>query len=214
MSFSTATVSAAPHRRKPFYAHLYVQVLAAIVVGIALGVVYPSLAKEMRPLGDAFIKLIKMMIAPIVFTTVVVGIAQMGDVKEVGRIGLRALVYFEVVSTLALVIGLVVVTALKPGSSLGMRPAAFDVKEVAAYATASQKLTTTDFLMNIIPTTVVDAFARGEVLQVLLFSVLFGLALLALGPRTRPLIALIEQVSQALFAIIDMLMRLAPIGAL
>jgi len=192
---------------------LFVQVLVAIAAAALLGYLSPERAAAMRPLGDAFIKLIKMMIAPIVFTTVVVGIAQMGDVKEVGRIGLRALVYFEVVSTLALVIGLVVVTALKPGSGLGMRPAAFDVKEVAAYATASQKLTTTDFLMNIIPTTVVDAFARGEVLQVLLFSVLFGLALLALGPRTRPLIALIEQVSQALFAIIDMLMRLAPIGA-
>ena len=192
---------------------LFVQVLVAIAAAALLGYLSPERAAAMRPLGDAFIKLIKMMIAPIVFTTVVVGIAQMGDVKEVGRIGLRALVYFEVVSTLALVIGLLVVTVLKPGSGLGMRPADFDVKEVAAYATASQKLTTTDFLMNIIPTTVVDAFARGEVLQVLLFSVLFGLALLTLGPRTRPLIALIEQVSQALFAIIDMLMKLAPIGA-
>src|SRR5206468_5324084 len=136
-----------------------------------------------RPLGDAFIKLIKMMIAPVIFTTVVVGIAQMGTMKEVGRIGLRALVYFEVVSTLALVIGLVMVTLLRPGSGIGMKPADFDMKEVAAYATASQKLTTTDFLMNIIPNTVVDAFARGEVLQVLLFSVLFGLALLTLGQR-------------------------------
>jgi len=192
---------------------LFVQVLVAIAAAAALGYFSPERAAAMRPLGDAFIKLIKMMIAPIVFTTVVVGIAQMGDVKEVGRIGLRALVYFEIVSTLALVIGLAVVAVLKPGSGIGMKPADFDVKAVAAYATASQKLTTTDFLMNIIPNTVVDAFARGEVLQVLLFSVLFGVALLALGPRARPLIALIEQVSQALFAIIDMLMRIAPIGA-
>jgi aerobic C4-dicarboxylate transport protein len=192
---------------------LFVQVLVAIAAAAALGYFSPERAAAMRPLGDAFIKLIKMMIAPIVFTTVVVGIAQMGNVKEVGRIGLRALVYFEIVSTLALVIGLAVAAVLKPGSGIGMKPADFDVKAVAAYATASQKLTTTDFLMNIIPNTVVDAFARGEVLQVLLFSVLFGVALLALGPRARPLIALIEQVSQALFAIIDMLMRLAPIGA-
>ena len=198
---------------RPLHRSLFVQVLVAIAAAALLGYLSPERAAAMRPLGDAFIKLIKMMIAPIVFTTVVVGIAQMGTMKEVGRIGLRALVYFEVVSTLALVIGLLVVTALKPGAGIGMRPADFDVKEVAAYATASQKLTTTDFLMNIIPTTVVDAFARGEVLQVLLFSVLVGLALLTLGPRTRPLIALIEQVSQALFAIIDMLMRLAPIGA-
>jgi len=192
---------------------LFVQVLVAIAAAALLGYLAPERAAAMRPLGDAFIKLIKMMIAPIVFTTVVVGIAQMGTMKEVGRIGLRALVYFEIVSTLALVIGLVVVTVLKPGSGLGMKPADFDVKEVAAYATASQKLTKTEFVMNIIPNTVVDAFARGEVLQVLLFSVLFGLALLTLGQRMRPLIALIEQVSQALFAIIDMLMRLAPIGA-
>ena len=198
---------------RPLHRSLFVQVLVAIAAAALLGYLSPERAVAMRPLGDAFIKLIKMMIAPIVFTTVVVGIAQMGTMKDVGRIGLRALVYFEVVSTLALVIGLLVVTALKPGAGIGMRPADFDLKEVAAYATASQKLTTTDFLMNIIPTTVVDAFARGEVLQVLLFSVLFGLALLTLGARARPLIALIEQVSQALFAIIDMLMRLAPIGA-
>jgi len=192
---------------------LFAQVLVAIAAAALLGYLSPERAAAMRPLGDAFIKLIKMMIAPVVFTTVVVGIAQMGTMKDVGRIGLRALVYFEIVSTLALLIGLGVIVVLKPGAGLGMKPADFDVKAVAAYATASQKLTTTDFLMNIIPTTVVDAFARGEVLQVLLFSVLFGLALLTLGPRTRPLIALVEQVSQALFAIIDMLMRLAPIGA-
>jgi len=195
------------------YRSLFFQVLVAIGAGILFGYLAPERAAAMRPLGDGFIKLIKMMIAPVVFTTVVVGIAQIGAVKDVGRIGIRALVYFEVVSTLALVIGLLVVTALKPGRGLTLNAADVDVKAVATYATASHELSTTDFLMNIIPNTVVDAFARGEVLQVLLFSVLFGLALLKVGPRGRPVVAILEQVSHALFAIIDMLMRLAPIGA-
>ena len=198
---------------QPLYKSLFVQVLVAIGAGIVVGYVAPEHAVAMRPLGDGFIKLIKMMIAPVVFTTVVVGIAQMGVMKEVGRIGFRALVYFEVVSTVALVIGLIVVTVSKPGSGLTMKAADLDMKAVASYATASQSLSTTDFLLNIIPNTVVDAFARGEVLQVLLFSVLFGLALLTLGRPARPLVALLEHVSHALFAIIDMLMRLAPIGA-
>jgi aerobic C4-dicarboxylate transport protein len=198
---------------QPLYKSLFAQVLAAIAVGILLGYLAPEQAVAMRPLGDGFIKLIRMMIAPVVFTTVVVGIAQMGAMKDVGRIGFRALVYFEVVSTLALVIGLIVVTVLKPGRGLTMSAAALDVKAVAAYATASQSLSTTDFLLNIIPNTVVDAFARGEVLQVLLFSVLFGLALLTLGRPVRPIVTLLEHVSHALFAVIDMLMRLAPIGA-
>jgi len=198
---------------QPLHKSVFVQVLAAIAAGILFGYLAPEQAVAMRPLGDGFIKLIKMMIAPVVFTTVVVGIAQMGAMKDVVRIGFRALVYFEVVSTVALVIGLVVVTVVKPGSGLTMNAADLDVKAVAAYATASQSLNTTEFLLNIIPNTVVDAFARGEVLQVLLFSVLFGLALLTLGRPARPLVALLEQVSHTLFAIINMLMRLAPIGA-
>jgi aerobic C4-dicarboxylate transport protein len=200
-------------RSQPFYRSLFFQVLVGIVAGVVLGYVSPSHAAAARPLGDGFIKLIKMLIAPIVFSTVVVGIAQMGAMKDVGRIGLRALVYFEVVSTLALVIGLIVATILKPGSGLMIKVADVDMQAVAAYTSASQKLSATDFLMNIIPNTVVDAFSRGEILQVLLFSILFGLALLTLGERVRPLIALIEQLSAALFAIIEMLMRLAPIGA-
>ena len=156
----------------------------------------------MRPLGDGFIKLVKMLIAPIVFSTVVVGIAHMGAMKEVGRIGMRALVYFEVVSTLALVIGLVVVNVVQPGSGLTIDAARrWTCRRSPRYTTASKKLTTTDFLLNVIPNTVVDAFARGEILQVLLFSVLFGLALLALGPSaSQPLVALIDQLSHALFA--------------
>src|SRR6185295_8836834 len=181
--------------------------------GILLGYVSPEYGAAMRPVGDGFIKLIKMLIAPVVFSTVVVGIAQMGAMKDVGRIGFRALVYFEAVSTLALLIGLVVATLMKPGSGLMINVADMDVQAVAAYTTASQKLTTTEFLMNVIPNTVVDAFARGEILQVLLFSILFGLALLGGGARTKPLVGLIDQLSHALFGIIGMLMRLAPIGA-
>jgi aerobic C4-dicarboxylate transport protein len=199
--------------REPIYKSLFVQVLVGIAAGILLGYVSPEYGAAMRPIGDGFIKLIKMLIAPIVFSTVVVGIAQMGAMKDVGRIGFRALVYFEVVSTLALVIGLVVATVMKPGSGLTINVADMDVQAVTAYTTASQKLTTTDFLMNVIPNTVVDAFARGEILQVLLFSVLFGLALLGGGARVKPLVGLIDQLSHALFGIIGMLMRLAPIGA-
>jgi aerobic C4-dicarboxylate transport protein len=154
-----------------------------------------------------------MLIAPIVFTTVVVGIAHMGAMKDVGRIGLRALVYFEVVSSVALAIGLLVVTVLQPGNGVGFDPRTADVGSVAQYASASKQLSTVEFLLNLIPDTVVGAFARGEVLQVLLFAVLFGLALLRLGPRVGGLVDIIASASDALFTIIGMIMRLAPVGA-
>lgn len=192
---------------------LYIQVLIAIAVGIILGFVAPERAAALKPLGDGFIKLVKMMIAPIVFTTVVVGIAHMGAVKDVGRIGFRALVYFEAVSSLALVIGLVVVTILKPGAGVGFDPATADVSSVSAYTSASQHLSTVDFLLNVIPETIVGAFARGEVLQVLMFSVLFGLALLRLGPRAEPLVRVLSAASDALFDVVALIMRLAPVGA-
>jgi aerobic C4-dicarboxylate transport protein len=195
------------------YRSLYFQVLAGIALGVLFGFIAPEKAAAMKPLGDGFIKLVKMMIAPIVATTVVVGIAQMGAMKDVGRIGLRALVYFEVVSTIALVIGLVVVTVLKPGAGIGFDPATADIKSIAQYTSASQHLSTIDFLLNVIPDTVVGAFARGEVLQVLLFSVLFGLAMLHLGPRVARLLEIVAMVSDALFAVIGLIMRLAPIGA-
>src|SRR5678816_4151221 len=168
-------------RTRALLKSLYVQVLVGIAAGIILGFVAPEKGAAMRPLGDGFIKLVKMLIAPIVFTTVVVGIAHMGAMRDVGRIGFRALVYFEVVSTVALVIGLVVVTILKPGIGVGFNPATADVSAVSAYTSGAQHLSTIDFLLNVIPDTIVGAFARGEVLQVLLFSVLFGLALLSLG---------------------------------
>jgi aerobic C4-dicarboxylate transport protein len=208
-----ATRSEAAARKRPFYTNLYVQVLIGIALGVVLGFVAPERAAAMRPLGDGFIKLVRMLIAPIVFTTVVAGIAHMGDMKDVGRIGLRAIVYFEVVSTAALAIGLVVVSVLKPGAGIGFDPATADLSSVSSYTTASQHLSTVDFLLNIIPDTVVGAFARGEVLQVLLFAVLFGLALLRLGPRTQHLVQLVQATSDTLFAIVGMVMRLAPLGA-
>ena len=192
---------------------LYVQVLLGILAGVIFGYLDPAHAAAMRPLGNGFIKLVRMLIAPIIFSTVVVGIAHMGAMKQVGRIGIRALVYFELVSTLALLIGLVVVNVLQPGSGLAIAPSANDVTQIATYATASKSLSTVDFLLNIIPNTVVDAFARGEILQVLLFSVLFGLAALSLGKSVAPMVAVVDQAGKVLFAIVAIVMRLAPIGA-
>ena len=198
--------------RKTF-GSLYIQVLCAIALGALFGFLDPAHAAAMKPLGDGFIKLVKMLIAPIVFTTVVVGISQAGAVKDVGRIGLRAIVYFEVVSTIALVIGLIVVNVLHPGSGMAFDPAGVDMKSVATYTSASQQLSTVDFLMNVIPDSVVGAFAAGNVLQVLLFSVLFGLVLLKLETVGRPVVALIDTISKALFGLVAMIMKLAPIGA-
>lgn len=201
------------HHSKPIYKSLYFQVIVAIAIGVFLGTFYPDVGATMKPLGDGFIKLIKMMIAPIIFTTVVVGIAKMGDMKEVGRVGLKALVYFEVVTTVALAIGLVVVNLLKPGAGMNVDPAHLDTKGIAAYAEAAKHQSTVEFLLNIIPNTVVDAFAKGEILQVLLFSVLFGLALARLGNRVEPLVKVLDQFSHTLFGAIGLIMHFAPIGA-
>jgi aerobic C4-dicarboxylate transport protein len=191
-----------------------VQVLTAIAIGAVFGFLDPARAAAMKPLGDGFIKLVKMLIAPIVFTTVVVGVSQMGAMKQVGRIGLRALVYFEITTVLALAIGLAIVEVMRPGSGIGFDPATADASSVAAYTGAAQQSHgTVEFLLNIIPDTVVGAFARGDVLQVLVFAVLFGLALLKAGAAAAPLVNLIAAVSDVLFAIVGMIMRLAPIGA-
>jgi len=187
---------------------LYVQVIAAIILGVLLGVVSPERAAAMKPLGDGFIKLIKMLIGPIVFATITVGIARMGALKDVGRIGLRTLVYFEVVSTLALVIGLVVVNVLQPGRGLQAIPGA-PPPAVAAGATP----TAVEFLLNVIPTTMLEGFVRGDILQVLLVSLLFGIALLMQGDRASLIVSWIEQLSHTLFVIVGIVMRLAPIGA-
>jgi aerobic C4-dicarboxylate transport protein len=197
----------------PIYTHLYFQVLVGIVLGVLVGYMVPATGAALRPLGDGFIKLIRMMIAPIIFTTVIVGIAKMGDMKSVGRIGVRALVYFEIVSTLALVIGLVIINVLQPGVGVNADPKTLDAKAVAAYTSNAQHLSTIDFLLNIIPTTIVDAFAKGDILQVLLFSILFGLALLRLGPKAKSLVVFFEDCSHVLFSVVGIIMRVAPIGA-
>ena len=192
---------------RPFYRSLYAQVLAGIVLGVILGVAAPGTAAAMKPLGDGFIKLIKMLIGPIVFATITVGIARMGAMRDVGRIGIRTLLYFEFISTLALVIGLVVVNVLQPGVGLHVDPSA------APPAPAGAPTSTVDFLLNIIPTTVLDGFVRGDILQVLVVSLLFGIALLSQGERARTLVSAIDQLSHTLFVIVGMIMHLAPIGA-
>lgn len=199
--------------KKPFYKILYVQVLFAIFVGVLLGHFYPSTGAAMKPLGDGFIKLIKMIIAPIIFCTVVIGIAGMGDMKKVGRVGGKALLYFEVVSTLALVIGLVVVNIVAPGAGMNVDVSTLDSKAVAAYATKAQSQSTIDFVMNIIPVSVVDAFAKGDILQVLLFSILFGLAVSKMGDRAAGLMKIMGEVSHGFFGVVGLIMKVAPIGA-
>ncbi len=192
---------------------LYFQVLIAVATGALLGHFRPALAVEMKPLGDGFIKLVKMLIAPIVFATVVSGIAHMGDLKKVGRVGLKAFVYFEVVTTLAMLVGLLVGNVVGPGRGLNVRAATLDTRGLDGFTNAGHQLSATEFVLNVIPSTVVDAFAKGEILQVLLVSVLFGAALAAIGARVAPLVALVDQVGQAFFAIVAFVMRVAPIGA-
>jgi len=200
-------------KKQPFYRSLSGQVLIAVVIAIVFGYFRPAAATAMKPLGDAFIRLITMIITLVIFCTVVTGIAGMEDMKKVGRVGGKALLYFELVSTLALVIGLVVGNLLHPGSGLNINPASLDAKAVADYAGQAKTLSVTDFLMHIIPTTVVDAFAKGDILEVILVSVLFGFALSIVGPRCKPLIDVIEALTQAVFGVVTILMRFAPIGA-
>ena len=199
--------------KKPFYKVLYVQVLFAIACGILLGVFYPDSGVAMKPFGDGFIKLIKMIIAPVIFCTVVSGIAGMQDVKKIGRVGGKALLYFEVISTFALVIGLFVANIAKPGAGFNATAATLDAKSIEQYTTKAHPLTTTDFLMNIIPNTVVDAFAKGDILQVLLIAILFGFAISLLGERGKPLVKLIDDASHAIFGVVNIIMKVAPIGA-
>ena len=199
--------------KKPFYKILYVQVLIAIVLGVLLGVFYPELGTAMKPLGDGFIKLIKMIIAPVIFCTVVAGIAGMQDMKKIGRVGGKALIYFEVVSTFALAIGLVVANVAKPGAGFNVDPAHLDSSSIAQYTTNAHAQTTTEFIMHIIPTTFVDAFATGNILQVLLVAILFGFALSMMGERGRPVTKLIDDISHVIFGIVNIVMKVAPLGA-
>ena len=204
--------SAVPTKR-PIYRSLYAQVLTAVVLGVLLGHFYPQVGADMKPLGDGFIKLIKMIIAPIIFCTVVVGIAGMEDMKKVGKTGGLALLYFEVVSTLALIVGLVIVNLVEPGTGMNVNVASLDTKGIAAYTGPGKMVGTVDFLLNVIPTSVVDAFAKGEILQVLLFSILFGFALHRFGGRGTMVFDFIEKTSHVLFDIVGIIMKVAPIGA-
>ena len=199
--------------RKPLYKSLYFQVITAIILGVVLGYFAPGTGEAMKPLGDAFIKLIKMIIAPIIFCTVVVGIAGMEDMKKVGKTGGLALLYFEVVSSIALVVGLVIINLVQPGAGMNIDASSLDTKGISAYTGPGKMASTTEFLMAIIPNTVVDAFAKGEILQVLLFAVLFGFALHKFGGRGTLVFDFVEKFSHVLFSIVGYIMRVAPIGA-
>jgi aerobic C4-dicarboxylate transport protein len=198
---------------KKFYQHLYIQVLTAITLGVCLGYFYPETGEAMKPLGDGFIKLIKMIIAPIIFCTVVTGIAGMEDMKKVGRVGAKALIYFEVVSTFALAIGLLVVSIVQPGVGMNADVSKLDTRALTTYTAKADSQSTVDFLINIIPSTVVDAFAKGDILQVLFFALMFGFALSMLGQRGKEVFNLIDEVTHVLFGIVNVIMKVAPIGA-
>jgi aerobic C4-dicarboxylate transport protein len=200
-------------RKKAFYTNSSVQVLFAVAAAVALGCLRPATAIAMKPLGDAFIRLITMILTLVIFCTVVTGIAGMEDLKKVGRVGGKALLYFEIVSTLALFIGLVVGNVLHPGSGFNINAATLDARAVAEYAGQAKAQSISEFLMHIVPNTVVDAFSKGDILQVLLVSVLFGFALSAAGPRCRPLLDFLNILTDAVFGIVTILMRLAPFGA-
>ena len=212
---TTTTTAPAPKRpvKQPLYKSLYFQVILAIVLGVLLGHFYPQTGAAMKPLGDGFIKLIKMVIAPIIFCTVVTGIAGMQNMKAVGKTGGMALLYFEIFSTIALLIGLIVVNIVQPGAGMNVDVSTLDTKGIAAYAAAAEKQSTIDFLLNIIPSTVVNAFATGEILQVLFFAVLFGYALHRLGETGQLVFNFIDRISHVFFNIINVIMKLAPIGA-
>ncbi|MDR3045068.1 MAG: dicarboxylate/amino acid:cation symporter [Desulfovibrio sp.] len=199
--------------KRKLYKSLYFWVIFAIVTGILFGIVQPETARTMKPLGDAFIRMVKMIIAPIIFCTVVVGIAKMGDMGKVGRVGLKTMLYFWTMTLLALTIGLIVVNVYKPGVGMNLDVASLDASKVATYAGAAKKMSTVDFLMNIIPSSVVDAFAKGEILQVLFFSIPFGLAMASLGAKVTVVVQWIDQFSKGLFKVVHYIMYFAPFGA-
>ncbi|MBS0857598.1 MULTISPECIES: dicarboxylate/amino acid:cation symporter [unclassified Tatumella] len=199
--------------KKTLFHSLYIQVLIAIAIGVFLGHFYPDIATQMKPLGDGFIKLIKMIIAPVIFCTVVTGIAGMESMKAVGRTGAIALLYFEIVSTLALIIGLIVVNIAQPGAGMNINPASLDASAITTYADQAKQQGIVSFIMDIIPNSVIGAFASGNILQVLLFAILFGFALHRLGKTGTLIFNVIDNFSQVIFGIINMIMRLAPIGA-
>lgn len=208
-----STQVAAAHTKVPLYKHLYFQVIVAIIAGMTLGHFYPSFGESLKPLGDAFIRLVKMIIAPVIFLTVATGIAGMSDLKKVGRVAGKAMIYFFTFSTLALLIGLIVANTVQPGAGMNIDPATLDGAAVANYAAKAHEQTITAFLMNIIPTTIVGAFADGDILQVLFFSVLFGIALGAVGERGKPVTDFMHTLMYPIFKLVAILMKAAPIGA-
>jgi aerobic C4-dicarboxylate transport protein len=207
------TSASAPRRHRPWYTVLYIQVLIAIAIGIAIGHFYPDLGKQLKPLGDGFIALIKMMIAPVIFCTVVHGIASMSDLKKVGRVGVKTLFYFEAVSTVALAIGLLVGEIVQPGSGFNIDPATLDPKAAAAYVTKAKEESIVAHLLGIIPDSYFGALARGDLLQVLLISILSGFSIALLGERGQPITAAIDKAARVFFGIIRIVVQVAPIGA-
>jgi aerobic C4-dicarboxylate transport protein len=215
-SVPTVLANATPtstSRKPPFYRVLWIQVLVAIALAIILGCIDPARAIAMKPLGDAFIRLITMIITLIIFCTVVAGIAGMKDLRRVGRIGGIALIYFEVVSTVALLIGLLVGNVVRPGAGFNVNAATLDSKAIADYAGQAKAQSLTDFLLHIIPTTVVDAFAKGDILEVVFVASLFGIALSAAGARAKPLVDFVDSLTHVVFEVVKILMKFAPIGA-
>jgi len=210
---ATTSEAASPPRKKPFYTGLSFQVLAGVAIAVILGYVNPAMAVSMKPLGDVFIRMITMIITLVIFCTLVTGIAGMEDMKKVGRVGGKALLYFEIVSTMALLIGLLVGNLVHPGSGFNVDPKTLDARAVAEYAGQAKAQNITDFLVHIIPNTIVDAFSRGDILQVLLVSVLFGFALSIAGPKCKPLLDVMDSLTRAVFGVVAILMRFAPIGA-
>lgn len=213
MATTLPLTAAAPARPKKLYQHLYLQVLVAIALGIALGHFWPAEGAALKPLGDAFIKLVRMVIAPVIFLTVTTGIAGMSDMKKVGRVAGKAMIYFLCFSTLALIVGLIVANVVQPGAGLHIDPATLDAKSVQGYAVKAHDTSVVAFLMNIIPDTIAGAFVSGDILQVLFFSVLFGLSLSLIGERGEPVVAFLQSLTAPIFKLVSILMKAAPIGA-
>ena len=203
----------APARKLKFYQILYVQVIFAIVVGVALGALKPELGQQMQPLGDAFIKLVKMIIAPVIFLTVATGIAAMSDLKKVGRVAGKAMLYFLIFSTLALIVGMIVSHIVQPGAGMHIDPKTLDEKAVSGYVAKAHDSTITGFLMNVIPTTIFSPFVGGDILQVLFVAVLFGISLAMVGERGKPILTFMTALAQPIFKLVAILMKAAPIGA-
>jgi aerobic C4-dicarboxylate transport protein len=200
--------------KTPLYRKLYVQVLFAVVLGALLGYAYPDLSSALKPVGDAFVRAIKVMVTPIIFTTIVVGIAKMGDIRRVANVGVKALIYFEVASTLALIIGMIVGNLWKVGAGLNANPAAFDTKAVEAYAKVAKDVTVSDFFLSMIPTSFVEPFVKGDIMPVLFIAVLLGIALALARSRGKPMVAFLESASVALFGMVRIIMYFAPLAAL